>query len=286
MSLTLTDLDDRPELATAVLRLYRHAGPGRHHAVCGDPAGMGLPPELNQLLDAPGVLLGLDGDGLTAVLACCSYSDEQITLWGPVTEPPEQEGHADAVLVGLRRLLHQSPYSSLRVQVDTRNRWLRAFYLRHGLSIWKDNVIFEVALQGQYELDEQVCRLDYTDLEAARELLYLAFPDSGHFEQAMIDREHKGYRHYGLWQGHALVGAAALRPHRRRSWLSMLAITDSQRAKGLGTRLLRGICAHEQAGGALALGLEVLADNQTALRAYDKAGLERQFTTTILTGPI
>ena len=52
-----SDLDERPELAEEVLALFRRFGPGRFHAVNGEPSNMGQLPTIDDLLDCLGVLI-------------------------------------------------------------------------------------------------------------------------------------------------------------------------------------------------------------------------------------
>lgn len=295
----LSDLDQRPELRGAVLRLFRQAGPGRQHAVAGDPARMGLEPEARDLDETLGVLLALAGDHVAGALACCPYSAEQLTLWGPVCRSADEEAVAGLLVRSLRGVLRTGSYESVRVQVDHRNRCLRSFFLRQGLSIWKDNVVYEACLHAggsggvgapatPVDLDGPagVQRLSFVHLEAVRDLLQGAFPESGHFDESLALREHQGYRHYGLWQDGQLVAGAALRHDPLRAWLSLIAVAPEQRGRGWAQRLMRGIMYHEWASGVRALGLEVLSDNAPAMRVYQAVGMQRLFTTTILTGPV
>lgn len=284
----LTDLDAAPHHTDAVLRLLRACPPGREHAVIGDPARMGMEPRTQDLDACLGVLVLAQGETVLGTLGICRYSDNQVTLWGPVVH----HGHTRAGIGGrllqeARVALRSGGYESLRVLVDRRNRVARAFFFGKGLSVWKDNHIYERSLMRDLPADGggvSVARGD--DLPVVGRLFADAFPDSGHIDRPLERREHEGYRHHILQDSGDIVGAAAVKVTPGRAWLTLAAIRPDRRGHGLGARLIRGVVGNEAARGMPAIGLEVLADNQAAIASYRAAGFERSWTATIMTGPV
>jgi len=286
-ALTLSDLDDHPELIEETLALFRGCPPGRQHAVLGEPCRMGLEPRQEDLDDCLGVLLALHDGRLRGCLGLCRYSDKQVTLWGPVVHRGHvREGVGARLLEEARTALRDGGYEALRVLVDQRNRVARSFFLAKGLAAWRDNHLYECRLDGPLPPSAKgvsVARpADHGEVTA---VLASAFPDSGHIERPLTQREREGYRHHILQDSGRIIGAAAVRTSPRRNWLTLIAIRPEHRGKGLGHDLIRGVIAGEARLGATRLGLEVLADNAAAIAMYEAAGMTHSWTATIMTGP-
>lgn len=282
-----TDLDQSPHLGPQLLPLFTEARPGRRHAVCGDPARMGCMPTTLDLHNCLGVLIQLEDQRAVGGLGICAYSDEQATLWGPVTIDGWRPDIAAALFERTRTALREGGYESLRVLVDHRNRDARAFYLGHGLTPWKDDILYRRRLANSIVDPGGVSLATPADHQEVLHLLQLAFPDSGHFHRGLAQREEQGYRHYLLRhiQG-GTIACATVRADRGRAWISMITVAERWRGGGQSLRLLDGIAAHEYRAGQQELALEVLADNRAARRAYARAHFESIMTATIMTGPV
>lgn len=256
--------------------------------VCGLPASMGQPPTALDLLQASGVVLACSATDLLGAIALCPYSDEQVTLWGPVAcgDGLTNLTVPERLLTEARKALKESGYTSVRTLVDQRNRELRAFLLAHGFSVWKDNVIFERHLRGDLPGDPQVRPTTTRDHGAVSALIAEAFPETGHLAPSLATRESEGYRHYVLTGPAGLLGAAAVAGDGRNSWMKLIAVHAKQRGKGLGHRLVAGVLAAEAARGVARLGLEVLAENLPAVALYSGTGFKKQFTAAIMTAPL
>ena len=285
----LVDLDQRPELASAAVAAFAACPPGKPHVICGFPASMGQTPTSADLAACLGVVLACSATELLGVMALCPYSDEQVTLWGPVssaglhgTNIPER------LLTEARRALKDSGYTSVRALVDGRNRELRAFLIAHGFIPWKDNVVFERPLRAEAETegDGEVRPATARDHARITSLIEEAFPETGHLVPDLATREREGYRHYVLPSPSGMLGAAAVTGSGRRGWLKLIGIAAKHRGKGHGQRLLNGIIRHEIARGAQQLGLEVLGDNAAAIGLYHATGFKRLFAGTIMTAPL
>ena len=74
-TLTLADLDQRPDLIRAVLAMFAPATPGIDHLVCGIPSRMGLPPGEPDLEQAAGVLMAVNPG-----LAVCTLASFALVL--------------------------------------------------------------------------------------------------------------------------------------------------------------------------------------------------------------
>jgi ribosomal protein S18 acetylase RimI-like enzyme len=287
-SLVTADLDQRPELKPITAALFAACPPGHNHQVCGIPERMGLPPQVEDLAACLGVLLMMSGIRLVGALALCPYSAQQVTLWGPVI--PES-GNAKPVggrlIKEARTALRAAGYESVRCLVDTRNRAARALLQSHGFTPWKDNHVYEHALdRGDVPEDPAVRRAAWADHPPASRILEQGFPETDHCRPGLAKREREGFRHYVLEDGGAIVAAAAVDGQPRRSWLKMIAVDPAHRGRRLSKRLLGGILAAESKLRATTLGLEVLADNRPAVALYDGAGFDRKFTATILINPL
>jgi len=285
----LVDLDQRPELASAAVAAFAACPPGKLHVICGLPASMGQPPNNADLAACLGVVLACSATELLGAMALCPYSDEQVTLWGPVsstglhgTNIPER------LLTEARRALKESGYTSVRALIDSRNRDLRAFMIAHGFIPWKDNVVFERALRvdATDTTDNDVRPATARDHARMTDLIEEAFPETGHLTPNLATREREGYRHYVLPGTSGLLGAAAVVGSGRRSWLKVIGIGAKHRGKGHGQRLVAGLLRHETERGAQQLGLEVLGDNAAAIGLYAATGFKRQFAGTIMTAPL
>lgn len=286
--LRLTDLDADPQLLSEVLELLRGCPPGRDHAVSGHPSRMGCEPRPQDLHDALGVLVAT-ADGETAgALAICPYSDEQVTLWGPVVHRRlVRRGIGSRLLHEARAALREGGYESLRVLVDTRNRDARAFFLASGLAVWKDDLLYERNLLGALPPSPGgVSRARPSDHAEVAGVFAAAFPESGHLQRPLAQREREGYRHHILQDSGRILAAAAVKGEPERSWLSLLAVRPEARGRHLGTRLLAGALHAEAELGVTRLGLEVLADNVPAIALYTGLGFQRAWTATIMTGPV
>jgi len=292
-ALSLCDLDQRPDLLPWLVPLFSAAQAGRDHAVCGLPARMGLPPTGEDLRRCLGVLVAVgvkpdDGGGndIAGALAICPYSDEQVTLWGPVCAASDGlETVGGRLLAGAHEALVEGGFATVRALVDVRNRHLRSFLLAHGLTAWKDTHICERAL-NQLPADPGGVRLALRrDHRAVGELFAEAFPDSQHHVPNLAARERDGYRHYLVEENGRIIAAAAVQDGGRRAWLKLIAVADHARRHGAGRRLLAGLLHHESRLGWRDIGLEVLADNTAAIAAFSAAGFHRSWTATILAGP-
>ena len=285
----LVDLDQRPELASAALAAFAACPPGKHHVICGLPASMGQIPTSADLGACLGVVLACSATELLGAMALCPYSDEQVTLWGPVSSAGLHGTNVpDRLLTETRRALKESGYTSVRALVDGRNRELRAFLIAHGFIPWKDNVVFERSLPSEAEENADADVRPATTRDHARitALIEEAFPETGHLVPDLATREREGYRHYVLPGPGGLLGAAAVTGNGRRAWLKLIGIAAKHRGKGHGQRLLAGIIGLEAARGAQLLGLEVLSDNAAAIGLYAATGFKRKFAGTIMTAPL
>ncbi len=287
----LVDLDQRPELASAAVAAFAACPPGKHHVICGLPASMGQVPTSADLAHCLGVVLACSATELLGVMALCPYSDEQVTLWGPVsstglhgTNIPER------LLTEARRALKDSGYTSVRAIVDGRNRELRAFLIAHGFIPWKDNVVFERPLrtvdEGEDDGEREVRPATTRDHARITSLIEEAFPETGHLVPDLATREREGYRHYVLPSSSGMLGAAAVTGSGRRAWVKLIGVATKHRGKGHGQRLLNGIIRLELARGTQQLGLEVLGDNAAAIGLYHATGFKRLFAGTIMTAPL
>ncbi len=288
MGIIFTDLDERPDLLEPTCALFRAHGPGRHHAVHGEPKRIGLPVQQRDLLDCLGVLIALENGILVGALGLCSYSDEQITLWGPITTRPEDTPVADALLHTAREVLQDSTYESLRTQIDIRNRYLRSFFLNHGYRAWKNNAIYTRPFTAQLTqpLIESVTRSTRSEHDLLFRIFSECFPESGHHDVTLEEREQEGYRHYHLIHKNNIIGAAAVHGGSKRSWLSLFGVQSTQRGHGYGNELLAGLLAREERTNAQSIALEVLDDNTSAKKVYEHHGFQRLLTTAIITGPV
>ena len=282
----LTDLDTRPELASSTLAALAAAGPGSHHLIIGLPHRMGLPPVAEDLRHCLGVLLAVRSTRLHGILALCPYSREQATLWGPTQPDADADGVAALLMHEARRALRRTGFESMRIEVDQRNRSLRAFALSHGFIPWKDNLVFQRALSPVSDPDPRVRLCGLHDRPEVVRVLTTAFPDSDHCSPSLATRERQGYRHYLLAEGEQVLGAAAVRSSGQRTWMKLLAVAESARRRGIGRRLLAGVAFYEQQRGASDLALEVLADNRSAIGLYQRMGFVRQWLATIMTAPL
>lgn len=286
-TLTLADLDQRPDLTRSVLALYAPATPGIDHLVCGIPARMGLPPAEADLDQAAGVLVAMSGLRPVGALAIMSYGKDQVTLWGPALAPTALNTQVPDVLVNeARRALRSGGFSSMRALVDVRNRRQRVLFQAHGFASWKDNHCYERELASSESVPTPVRLATTDDHKAVMGILIPAFPESDHCFPDLGYREDQGFRHYVLQVDGRIVAAGAVESGGRRSWLTMVAVTREFRGKRLSKQLVEGIIACEAGRGARSIGLEVLADNAPAIRIYERCGFRRSWTATIMTGPV
>lgn len=286
-AITLVDLDQRPDLASAALAMFAACPPGAEHQVCGVPAYMGLPASREAFDHAAGVLVAMAGNRAVGVLALCPYSDEQITLWGPAVAHGAPPAVGGMLIDAARGALHLSPYGSMRALVDTRNRRARTLLLAHGFTAWKDNHCYERALDGEVPGAQSRVRKatskDHTELST---IFIQGFPDSDHCSPNLLKREQEGYRHYLLEENSLISAAAAVQDAGRRGWLKLVAMRPELRGRHLSKRLLEGVLAEEAKRRTRSMALEVLADNAPAIHLYESVGFKRTWSMTILTGPV
>jgi ribosomal protein S18 acetylase RimI-like enzyme len=83
----------------------------------------------------------------------------------------------------------------------------------------------------------------------------------------------------------ALVGLVLLGVRGTRGWVGGMAVTPPWRGQGVGTALLRALIARAGALGLAALQLEVLDENTTARRLYDRLGFVETRPLVVYTGP-
>jgi ribosomal protein S18 acetylase RimI-like enzyme len=284
----LVDLDQRPDLTPAVLALFAAAVPGRDHVVTAIPSRMGMPPTLADLERSLGTVIFLENDKAAGALSICPYSDEQVTLWGPVFSDHRHGSRiAPWLMRAVRRALHAGNFESMRALVDTRNRRLRDVVLSLGFTQWKDNHVYERALTLRAPASAPGVRLALRrDHRAVSQILTEAFPDSEHCRPNLLARESEGYRHYLLEDNATIVAAAAVQDGGPRSWLKLISTRSDHRGKEFGKRLLAGICYGEAREGPRTIGLEVLADNPGAIRLFEGQGFLRSWTASILVAPV
>jgi ribosomal protein S18 acetylase RimI-like enzyme len=60
-----------------------------------------------------------------------------------------------------------------------------------------------------------------------------------------------------------------------RGWIAGIGVTPARRGKGLGEELMRGVLAEARERGLREIWLEVLVQNEAAVRLYEKLGFER-----------
>lgn len=286
-ALSLVDLDERADLSGSVLALFAPAAPGIEHLVSGIPSRMGLPPTVNDLEQAAGVLVALNGLRPVGALAIMSYGKDQMTLWGPALTANALTTQVPDILVNeARRALRSGGFSSMRALVDVRNRRQRVLFQAHGFASWKDNHCYERDLGSAEAVPTPVRLAAAEDHKAVVGILIPAFPASDHCFPDLAYREQQGFRHYVLQIDGRIVAAGAVESGGRRSWLTMVAVAAEFRGKNLSRQLLAGIIANEAGRGARAMGLEVLADNAPAIRLYEHVGFRRSWTATVMTGPV
>jgi len=286
-ALTLVDLDQRADLVAPVIALFAAHGPGRAHAVGGIPVRMGLAAVAADLDACLGTLILLDRQRVAGALAICPYSDEQATLWGPVTDQAYSLGAVGTLLIAeARKALRDGRFESVRSLADTRNRGLRQFLLGQGLAAWKDTHIYERPLAKPPPLPAGARLAKARDHRDLTEILTQAFPESLHCQPSVAMRDKEGYRHYVLEREGEVTAAAAVQEVNRRSWLKLIAVRPGVRRAGAGRALLDGVLAGEAQRGQREIGLEVLADNGAAITTFERCGFCRAWTATILTGPV
>ena len=287
--LRLTDLDADPQLLPQVLALFAGCPPGHNHAVCGHPARMGLPPQAEDLREALGVLIALQGARVVGALALCPYSDEQVTLWGPVVHRGHTRAGVGTRLLDEARLaLADGGYESIRVHVDTRNRVARSFFFDRGLAHWTTNRIYERRIVGS-ELPPDpggVSEARPADHAEITQVIDDAFPESNHCREPLATRERQGYRHYFLQDAGVIVGAAAVQVQPGRGWIGFIGVRSGHRGAGYGSRLLAGLLHREAQRGTARLALEVLEQNRAAVRLYEQMAFHLAWKSHIMTGPV
>ena len=286
-TLLYSDLDERPYLLDKTLALFQAAGPGRNHAVAGEPWRMGLAPRSSDLDNALGVFIAiLDGHPVAAI-AVCPYSEDQVTLWGPVFNGSFNETYANGLLEKIKQNLRSVSFTSYRILVDTRNRQLREFVLNHGLKKFQDNIIYQRTLDKPTDISRfPVDTAKSDELSKVEEMLLTAFPENGHCSPGLDQRAEVGYTHYVLRAENTICGCAVVSRHTQRSWLSMVCIDNSFRGKGYSHDLLNGVINNEYGQDAKEIALEVLADNKAANALYLKCGFDKSWTASIYTGPL
>ena len=285
---TITDLDADPQLTDEVLRLFQACKPGHNHAVCGEPSRMGCPVLASDLDDTLGVLCVHHNNRTLGALALCGYSDEQVTIWGPVVNRAfTRHGIGSFLLQEAKQAIRDGGYESLRTNIDTRNRGARSFFLGKGLSHWMKNCVYERnLLQALPANTGGVSIAKPADHNDVQDILAECFPDSSHWQDPLIEREREGYRHHILQVSGKIVGAGAVKVTTGRSWLSLFGMRSEYRRQGYGQQLLAGILANEHSHGAIRIGLEVLENNKTAIGIYESLGFKRSWTAHIMTGPV
>src|SRR4051812_22448869 len=152
---------------------------------------MGLEPSIEDLASCLGVLLAMSGIRLVGALALCPYSAQQVTLWGPVIpESANAKPVAARLFKEARGALRGAGYESVRCLVDTRNRAARALLQGHGFTSWKDNHVYEHALdRGDVPEDPTVRRAAWADHPQAARIIEQAFPESDHCRPGLAKRE-------------------------------------------------------------------------------------------------
>ena len=285
----LTDLDQDPHFLPQVIQLFKQSMPGRHHAVCGDPTRMARTPVAEDFTsEALGVLLLVDESIVHAAMTICPYSEQQVTLWGPVVDRGSiRQGFGRRLLQETRSALKDGGFESIRTLVDIRNRAARAFALAHGLKPWRENAVYEIdLLTHRLSPEPGVTIAQPDDLGSIERIIRQAFPDSEHCSVPLTERMSHGYRYYILQdQGHIRSAAAILRKP-GRTWMHLIATDTTSRGKGYGRKLLKGIIAGEAQHGMPRLGLEVITDNAAAVHLYQALNFRCLFTATIMAGPV
>lgn len=286
-TLLVSDLDERPYLTDIILDMFQQAGPGRNHAVCGEPQRMGVKPRRDDLDQTMGVLFVIEDGHPKAAMAICPYSDEQVTLWGPVFREHFSADYGMLLLDNVKAVLRKHDLVSYRVLIDSRNREMRQFYLNAGLQRFEDNILFSRPLDKPTDLSRYpVDRARTGELSLVETMLMQCFPDNGHCSPGLQQRIDEGYIHYLLRVQQQISGCAVISRHQKRSWLSLVCIDPAQRGHGYSHDLLNGIINSEYGEGMREIAFEVLASNQAAVATYHRCGFERQWTASIFTGPL
>jgi hypothetical protein len=189
---------------------------------------VGLEPAPGDLQASLGVVLALHGRRLAGVLAICPYSENQVTLWGPVIpDAREQPQVMPYLMQEVRRALRDGGFASMRALVDLRNRTFRAWMMAEGFTPWKDDHCFELDLAPFKTASlEGVQAAARADLDEVAHILAECFPDSDHHHPNLVQRENEGYRHYLLRvEGRAVGGSC-----RAKWWPTRLAQTHRRPA--------------------------------------------------------
>jgi [ribosomal protein S18]-alanine N-acetyltransferase len=71
------------------------------------------------------------------------------------------------------------------------------------------------------------------------------------------------------------VGFAMMRSAADEAELLSIAVSPTERQRGIGQKLMNRLCKQARHGGATTLFLEVASDNQAACRFYEKNGFSR-----------
>lgn len=283
----LVDLDQRPDLAPAAVGLFAACPPGAEHQVCGIAAWMGLTPTQTTLDLAAGVLLAMSGNRALAALAICPYSEEQVTIWGPAASHAAPAAVVGDLLEAARGALQLSRYGSVRMLVDSRNRKARTLLQSHGFNAWKDNLLFERRIDAAQAGQATRVRLATArDHSAVATVFIQGFPESDHCLPNLAKREHDGFRHYLLEDAGQVVAAAAVQDAGGRAWLKLITTRPDRRGKGHSRMLLDGLLVEESKRHTRSIALEVLLENQAAVKLYESSSFKRRFTATVMTGPV
>ncbi len=286
-TLLFSDLDERPYLSDIILDMFQRAGPGRDHAVCGEPQRMGMKPKKEDFDASMGVLFAIEDGHPQAAICICPYSDEQVTLWGPVFKEHIRDDLSHQLLDYVKNALARSNYASYRVMIDTRNRQMRDFYLSCGLQKFEDNILFSRRIEKPADVPRfPVDVAKPNEYSRVFDLLNISFPENGHCSPGIEQRVLEGYTHYVIRINNVIEGCAVISRNQQRSWLSLLCMDVSQRSRGYGHDLLNGIINNEYSKGSQEIAFEVLANNKAALKLYESCGFEKQWTATIFTGPL
>jgi GNAT superfamily N-acetyltransferase len=248
---------------------------------------MGLKARREDLKDALGVLFVMEDGHPVAALSLCPYSEEQVTLWGPVYRNGELIDLGMLLLENVKAVLRKNNFVSYRVLIDTRNRDMRNFYNNAGLQKFDDNILFSRSIHKPTELPHYpVDMAQDRELDQVQHMLNISFPDNGHCEPGLKERAAEGYVHYVIRVKKRICGCAVVSRRNKRSWLSLVCIDPAQRGHGYSRELLNGIINNEYAKGSRDIAFEVLAGNTPALAVYKACGFERQWSATIYTGPL
>lgn len=130
---------------------------------------------------------------------------------------------------------------------------------------------------AQLEADHPaVRRLDTSDLDELRSLYAAAYPGNW-FDPRMLETEqYFGFGPRGALE--AVAGVHVFGPQQGVAAIGNVATRPSARGRGRAAAVTRALCRSLLESGAACVGLNVNADNDAAIRCYERLGFERVAT--------